>query len=326
MHFLALLLASVFVAACSHTPTTQTVQTTEAPLVDSENRLVIDAWVSQGFREYQDGNFAKALRTLETAFVYDPQGPDSWAAYVLFSLYFSLGQYENAMGLAKTLVSRFPYRALGYEQLGLAQLWQKMYQPAAENFLRALEFEAHSPRTWFYLGLVRERMGNDSAQAEAFAEAEREYTQVLSYNPRDIAANYELASLYLYWGIKTSEAERLLEVAGDSLEALPTAERKRDFSLHQKIFLPVQSGIVQLRRGNSSGALATFTKALQDAPSDATPEIAEIYYYLGESFRADGKPKVALSFLKKCRTLDPNGPHAFRAEAAIRGLASLPKK
>lgn len=315
---------SLLVLACSHEPTAPQTATAVVPTTlyeDNGRKPTVETWLERAKEAYRAGNFARATRFLETAFVYDIQGPDGAATDLLFYLYLSQGDYPRALKLARALVKKYPFRALSYYQAGLAELWSGDAQVASEHFRRALEFQEHPARTHFFLGLAYERTGNEAARAKEFQTAEKEYRQILKANPRDFTANFELAHLYLYWNVAWQKSEELIAAARKSLRN-PDFENILNSYIYQDHHLKLLEGIYYTHKGEPQRAMAALWQTLSSAPDGAQADLAEIYYYLGMNYAALRADPQASNFLRKAAQTDPTGPYANRTEVALRRIAS----
>lgn len=323
------LLSVIFgLAACSHEqPLTAPVAVQPTtPLYDEANRRPsMDAWLERAKDAYKTGNFAKATRFLETAFVYDPSGPDGAATDLLFYLYLSQADYARALRLARALVKKDPYRANAYYQVGLAELWSGETQAATEHFRQGLELGDRPARIHFYLGLAYEKLGDEGRKAKEFQAAEKEYRQILKRNPRDFAANFELAHLYLYWNVHWQKAEELIAAARKSLRH-PDFENILNAYIYNDHHLKLLEGIYLTHKGDTEHAMAALWQTLGTAPDGAKADIAEIYYYLGLNYAALRSEPQASNFLRKTSQMDPYGPYAGKTEIALRRIASEKEK
>jgi Tfp pilus assembly protein PilF len=321
--FSALSLATVFITlACSHQNVVVPSAESEpaASLAPSYREFSQEAWVERAKDAYRQGNFIRATRLLETAFVFDPTGPDLSANHLLFYLYLSQSEYARALLLAKSLVKKHPYQALSYYHVGLAELWSADPTNAMQNFRRALEFADAPARTHFYLGLAYGRLGNQTSEAKSFQAAERELRQILKKNPKDFAANFELAHLYLYWNVQWQKSEALVAAARANLRRdLETALAPQVYRSH---YLALIEGMYLTHKGQPKEAIAALWESLQNAPDGAKADTAEIYYYLGVNFLAMKANTQARNFLKKAVLLDPTGPYSTKTEPILRSLAS----
>ncbi len=280
---------------------------------DAKTQTLLD----QGYYYYSRGDYSRALQNLETVFLIDPRFPEEWAKYLLYYCYVATADYRSALKLSEELVKTEPGQPLGYLQVGLAQLWLGETASAAGSFRRALEFESHAPRTHFYLGLAEGMLKNSAGRDRAFADAESEYEQILGKNPKDFPANYELASLYLYWNRNVSIASRLIATAKETIIQSPDEELPPDRRMFVSYYVPLLEGILQFRKGDTKESLKTLTDSLSNAPSGAKADIAEIYSYVGRDYLALGDKETARGFLDKVLTLDPKGPYSAEMRTLI---------
>ena len=149
----------------------------------------------------------------------------------------------------------------------------------------------------------------------------KEYEEILKRNPTDFSANYELASLLLFWNQDLDRASLCLAQAKQSLSGDPEAELDADRRLFANYYLPLLEGILFYRKGNAQDAQHALIKALASLPSNSKADVAELYLYLGKTYSELGNNGVAKSFLENGVTSDPAGPYAAETAKIIRGLA-----
>lgn len=278
--------------------------------------------MDRGFAYYWRGDFTRTIHQLESALLFEEQSEESWAKYILYYCYMATGQYYNALKLAEKLVKTRPHESLSYQQVGLAQLWLGKIQTAIQSFQRALEFETHSPLVYFYLGLAEEKKKKNKKRNQAFQKAEGEYKQILKTNPSDFDANYELASLYLYWNKNINETTRLVESAKQSILRNSEETLAPEKSVYLKYYLPRLEGILHHRQNKSKESQNILFNSLSNAPSGVRSDLAEIYLYIGKNYSKLGEMESASSFLEKAKTMDPKGPYVAEIKKQLRIIAS----
>lgn len=333
--FALLVVAALSLAGCSHAPPTpQRAASSTAPARASSRAATvpptapparpategedgrIQTLVDQGYYYYARGDFARALQNLESVFLLDPQYPETWARFLLYYCQLATADYKAALRTAEELVKASPNQPLGYLQVGIAELWLGETPAAVLSLQRALDFESHSPRVHFYLGLAQAELKSTAARDKSFKDAEAEYHQILKMNPKDFSANYELAALYLYWNRNVDEASKAIAVAKESILHGADEELPPDRKLFVSYYLPLLEGILLYRKGDPKSSLKALTDSLANAPSGARADLAEIYHYMGRDYLALGDTAGGRTLLDKGLALDPKGPYS----ADIRSL------
>ena len=157
--------------------------------------------------------------------------------------------------------------------LALAHLLEgRKPQDALQAYRKASELTPKDPEPHLSVGLLHERQ-------KEFADAEAEYKQVLTLDPRSIdphtkEAAIGLTNLYMKSG-RLGDAEPLLHRLA--------AERPDDAGIH------LQLGRVLAAQGNRDDAIAEIQTALKLAPADAEAqrEIADLYASAGKNDLAE---------------------------------------
>ncbi len=278
-----------------------------------------------GIAEYLHGNYPKAITLLETADALSTSH-SSRSLYLLYYCYLMTGDSRHALKVAQTIATEQPYSAVAYEQLGLAELSSGHYNASLEYFQKALDFEAHPTRIHFYKGIAEERLKNNLARDHSFLEAEKEYHQVLKTNPKDFSANYELASMYLYWNHAASqlaEVPQLIQNCRDNFQAASTEDLPDDKKLYASYYLPLLDGIYLYRKGAAAESSNLLAGTIAHLPDGARTDLAEIYYYLAQDNFAMGHKEQARTFFDKSIAMDPEGIYSEPSQDVIRSNASL---
>ncbi len=270
----------------------------------------------QGLLRYATGDCTGALNTLEAAKIFEPDKVTLWAEHVLFHSLLTCGNYDRAQTVAEEIARSAPQESLSFLQLGIAELWNRKTKPAIENFKRALEFDSHSPRTHFYKGIAHGTLNEIALKENEFKEGEKEYQRILARNPKDFTANFELASLYLYWNKEVPTASKHVSVARDSLPT-PSDELSDERKLMAQFTMPLLEGILLYRMDEPVEAAEKLRETLAHAPSGARADVAELYFYLGKSLLASNEKEKARGALQKVNELDPNGPYGNDAKRAL---------
>lgn len=314
--------------ACSHTqpvvPTANEI-TQPSPITSIkpdlyENR--VQTLREEAYGEYLRGEFPRAISHLETALTLDVQGQEVWPRYILFYCYMAVGEYEHALSVAENIVKDHSFQSLPYQQVGLAQLWLGQVPNAIQNFQRALDFEAHSPRVHFYLGLAYAKLGQESSKEKAFADAKNEYEQILKANPKDFNANYELASLFLFWNKNIDKVPTLLTTTRESFTPAAEEDVPQEKKVYLNFYIPLLEAILMYQKGSPKDAQKVLLDLVQNIPSGIKADLAEIYFYLGKTYQSLGDPQLAKSFLEKSASLDSKGAYALQTQHILRTITS----
>jgi Flp pilus assembly protein TadD len=266
------------------------------------------AEIAQAEDAIQRSDFAVAETLLKKAIDKDPRNYQAW-----FDLGFVLnrvGRTEESIHAYRQSVAAKP--DVFESNLNLGLMLVRVNNPDGEQFLRAatvLNPTAHveegQARAWLALAhLLENKTPEDALQAyhkaselmpkdpephlsagllherqKQFSDAEAEYKQVLTLDPRSsdphtMEAAIGLTNLYMKSG-RLGEAEPLLR-------RLAT-ERPDDAGIH------LQLGRVLAAQGKKDDALAEMQTALKLAPadSDAQRELADLYAMTGKNDQAE---------------------------------------
>lgn len=305
---------AIALVSCSHTPSTEAEDAEiSAYSRDDEDAIPMDAeaasWIKQGYAEYRRGDFPRAIQRLEAAAVVGNLKAQPWAMNILFYCYLATGSYAEAGQIAREVARHRPYDSLSYEQLGIAELWSRKPKQALEHFARAREFEAHATNLFFYEGLAHAALGNQKARDTSFQRAESEYRDILKRNPRDLTANIELATMLLLWNRSVSEVGILTTAAREAIASGVEEEQSWNQRLITRFYLPKLEGGFLAVQKQPKAARKLLIDALNNAPSGARAEVAEIYLFLSTNSREEGDLERARMYYDKAVSLDPSGPY-----------------
>jgi tetratricopeptide (TPR) repeat protein len=253
------------------------------------------------------------------------QNQDLWPKNILFYCYVTIGDYKSALRVAEGIAREKPYDPLSYQQVGLAELWLGRMEIALSNFSRAVEFENHSPEVHVYSAMAHQTLDQVERRERAIQEAENEYREILDANPKDFAANFGLASLYLFWNRSITKVLSLLTAARESVTSSGVEDLPQDRKVYSFFFLPALEGILQYRKGESQASLDTLLTVLNQAPSGIKADLAEIYYYIGQNYLHLSTIGEAKTFLSKASETDPTGVYAKEIKKSIRSVSSHKK-
>lgn len=193
------------------------------------------------------------------------------------------------------LADKFPKEAKKQYEKGAKAERQGKHKEAIEHYRKAL---AISPTMYF----ARNNLGSIYLQNQEFAEAEAEFNRVITENPADANAYFNLANAYLL-------TDRLNEAANSIEEGL---KRQPQSALGEFLM-----GSVLVRRGNARAAEKRFRSALDDDPGLANAHLALVNLYVKES-RHDEAIAELSSFLKQ----SPDSPYAPHARELLTKLQS----
>lgn len=142
-----------------------------------------------------------------------PATPDEILAHA--QLLIEHGDLSEARNLLAGAIKEFPHIAGLYNALGVVGARQGDYQAAEENFRRAIREDPHL--TAAYLNLGRLHQENPGGHPEAATKALAAYREILTYDPRNVEANYQSAVLLT--------AQGSFKASLRHLERLPAADR-----------------------------------------------------------------------------------------------------
>jgi tetratricopeptide (TPR) repeat protein len=101
--------------------------------------------------------------------------------------------------------------ALSYQKLGEKYLENKMWNPAIETFMKALELGRENPLVHYSLGVAFGNKAKSDNSAPDLEKAEFHYRKALAINPGHKSAAYGLAILTFYLKGEKEEGIRILE-------------------------------------------------------------------------------------------------------------------
>ena len=156
------------------------------------------------------------------------------------------GQFNHAITLLQSIVSREPQHADAHHYLGLALLQTGNQNQGTKSIKHSIKIQPHDPTFLSNYGLILLEQGN-------IAEAESFFRQALSLDSSHILSKYNLAIL-LERTLRYTEARVLLETL--------LKNHPNDFDLIA-LYARVLAGLEQW-----SNAIAMFEKALKIKPED----------------------------------------------------------
>jgi len=227
-------------------------------------------------------NAAVALAPLASIGKNDPLYP--LAAMRRAVLETRLGEDADARRMLSDLAAAYPWSAEPLLALGDLQRGGAHYNDAAASFSAALKrLPAGSPVTWlvYYDRGMAYDLGGDWPRAQA------DLLQALKLAPtQPDVLNY----LGYSWAVRKQNLPQARQMIEQALRAVPDSGAIVD-----------SLGYVQMRQGDSKGAVATLTRAVQLAPEDPT-----INAHLGDAYAADGRRVQAMFQWRRALQLGPD--------------------
>jgi tetratricopeptide (TPR) repeat protein len=287
-----------------------------------ESQLTPDKLKARGIQAYTSGNFPEAATLIQTALLLDHQLNEPGPKFLIVYSSLMSGDYPRALSVAQSLANEFPYHPIVYQQIGLAEMEMGNLNEALSAFEKALDFESHTPRVHFYMGVIQAQLGKKSEADRFFQEGEREYKDILRFNPKDFSANYELASLYLFHNVHIEETGALLQNCRESLSTRTQDELPISRPIYTNFYLPLIEGIYAYRKNNWELAESRLKTALTHMPTGAKADAAELYFYLAKVHAAQHQDPEAKSFFDVAISMDPHGVYAAEAGTASSSITS----
>jgi Flp pilus assembly protein TadD len=227
-------------------------------------------------------NAAVALAPLASIGKSDPLYP--LAAMRRAVLETRLGEDADARRMLSDLAAAYPWSAEPLLAMGDLQRSGAHYNDAAASFTAALKrLPAGSPVIWlvYYDRGMAYDLGGDWPRAQA------DLQQALKLAPtQPDVLNY----LGYSWAVRKQNLSQARQMIEQALQAVPDSGAIVD-----------SLGYVQMRQGDSKGAVATLTRAVQLAPDDPT-----INAHLGDAYAADGRRVQAMFQWRRALQLGPD--------------------
>ncbi len=171
-----------------------------------------DALYDQGVREYNNGNYAKALPLIREAVQLDR--PTYARYYKLGETYRRLNQIQEALSAFQKAAAIRPCYDV-YFQIGLAQRDLKQYSSAVSAFMAARRYESQNPAIPCQLGILAMEQGD-------YMTAERELRSGLQLQSRHYLLRLSLGQLYnreQRWNEAISELQEAVQLGPNQAEA-----------------------------------------------------------------------------------------------------------
>ncbi len=241
-----------------------------------------DALYDQGVREYNNGNYAKALPLIREAVQLDH--PTYARYYKLGETYRRLNQIQEALSAFQKAAAIRPCYDV-YFQIGLAQRDLKQYSSAMSAFMNARKYESQNPAIPCQLGILAMEQGD-------YMTAERELRSGLQLQSRHYLLRLSLGQLYnreQRWNDAILELQEAVQLGPNQPEAWHELG-KAFFGARR-----YQEAAHALEQARAQG-LAT----------------AEVYRLSAQCYEKTGNRKQAKEYAKRAMLINPNDADAKR--------------
>ncbi len=248
----------------------------------NQNTTRADALYDQGVREYNNGNYAKALLCIREAVQLDT--PTYPRYYKLGETYRRLNQLPDAIGAFQKAASIRP----GYDvyfQIGLAQRDLKQFSAAASALMQARKYEPQNPAVPCQLGIIAMEQGD-------YVTAERELRSGLQLQSRHYLLRFSLGQLYnreQRWSDAISELQEAVQLGPNQAEAW--------HELGKAFF--------------GARRYPEAVQALEQARAQGLAS-AEVYRLSAQCYEKTGSRKQARDLAKRALQINPNDADARR--------------
>jgi tetratricopeptide (TPR) repeat protein len=246
------------------------------------NSARADALYDQGLRDYNSGNYAKALIGIREAVQIDQ--PTYPRYYKLGETYRRLNQLQEAVNAFQKAANIRPCYDV-YFQIGLAQRDLKQFGAAAAAFAQARKFEPNNPAVACQLGIIAMERGD-------YTTAERELRSGLQLQSRHYLLRYSLGQLYIReqrWDEAVTELQEAVQLSPNQAEAW--------HELGKAFF--------------GARRYPEAVQALEQARAQGLAS-AEVYRLSAQCYEKVSNRKQAREFAKKALLLNPNDMDARR--------------
>jgi tetratricopeptide (TPR) repeat protein len=180
----------------------------------------------------------------------------------------------SGCSLPKIIILNDPLTAAEHDNLGRIYESQGKFDLAVQQYRAALKQNPKSVPSLLLLGDLSFKIKN-------YPEAGASYEKAITLQPENGDLYNNLCWVYLEQNIKLEKAGELIEKA---ISATPA---------HRAYYLDTK-GVVLLRRGDASDAIAVLNEAIGLLPKDNAPYLVEAYTHLAEAYRASKDPQSAL--------------------------------
>ncbi len=130
------------------------------------------------------------------------------ACVIIFSFwtYQRNSQWQNDVVLSEDIISKSPYKARGYANLGLSYLNRGIYEKALLNFYHALSIFPRLPQVYNNIGVIHDKHGR-------YPDAILWYKKALAVDPANVFAHYNLGLALIHMDETDEGISHLLWVA-----------------------------------------------------------------------------------------------------------------
>ncbi len=187
---------------------------------------------------------------------------------------------EGAIETLKEIQQHYPEALRAIERLGFVYYEAERFEEAAAQFEQYLSAQPGDGEVTFFLGIVRRRLGDDTAAIDAF-------TMVSPDDDHYAEARTQLAVLHE----RAGDFSRALEELQSAIAANPTRPRE------------LYSATLRAKSGDFDGAVAYLEGLLLKSPDDD-----ELLYNLGVVYGEAKRTKEALVYME--RAIDQNPKNA----------------
>jgi tetratricopeptide (TPR) repeat protein len=190
---------------------------------------------------------------------------------------------EGAIQTLKEIQQHYPDAWRVIERLGFVYYEAERFEDAAAQFERFLTSKPGNGEVTFFLGIVRRRLGDDEAAADAFK-------MVSTDSDHYAEARTQLAVLYE----RAGEFDRALEELQNALAVNPTRPRE------------LYSATLRAKAGDFDGAVEYLEGLLLKSPDDD-----ELLYNLGVVYGEAKRTKEALVYMQRAIERNPKNASAL---------------
>jgi tetratricopeptide (TPR) repeat protein/DNA-binding winged helix-turn-helix (wHTH) protein len=284
----------------------------------------------------------EAATLLRNAIQANPNAKDLYNADGLILV--SMGRMTEGIRAYQQYVALSPQNPNSHDSLGMAYQAAGQYDAALAEYNQALTFDpefepsiVHLGDTYYQMGRYREALRQyhryievaSSLDAKALgygdiattyltlgelAQAQTAASQELRYNRNFIWHSLEIALL-------KHQKERVATLQKQLFENLPDAERGSPRDLRLEFYY---RGVIELKTGDTQGAIGHFQSALQHLPPSSGIDFHEDC--LANAYLELGMTTQAITEYQRILKLNPNYPLAwFHLGQAYKRLRQLPQ-
>lgn len=279
----------------------------------------------------------EAAATLKNAIQNNPNSGDLYNAYGL--ILSATGRLQEATGAYKQYVALEPQNPNSHDSLGMAYQQAGQYEAAVSEYSEALKLDPEFEPSIVHLGDAYYQQGR---YYDALREYRR-YIQVTHCNDAKALGYGNLAAVYLTMG-KLADAQASADqelhydhtaVWSSLVIALAKGQKQRTADLERALYADLPNsergsprdmrteffyhGYIELKSGDSQGALNHFKAALQHLPPSSGMDLHEDC--LANTYLELGMYPEAISEYQRILKLNPNYPlvylHLGRAYEAL---------